>query len=77
MILYSIVPGEVVFEYNENPVTSFLEMEYLGEKVVVSQTDDNKYVICRLISTSPKAYLDPRLQPGMVIERSFPNGKNQ
>ena len=77
MILYSIVPGEVVFEYNENPVISFLEMEYLGEKVVVSQTDDNKYVICRLISTSPKAYLDPRLQPGMVIERSFPNGKNQ
>jgi len=77
VILYSIVPGEVVFEYNENPVTSFLEMEYLGEKVVVSQTDDNKYVICRLISTSPKAYLDPRLQPGMVIERSFPNGKNQ
>lgn len=77
MILHSIVPGEVVFGYNGSSATNFLEMEYMGEKVVVSQTGDGKYVICRLISTSPKAYLDPRLQPGVVIERSFPDGKNQ
>lgn len=68
MILYSIVPVEVVFsacggQEEMRPV----EMEYLGEKVQVMPAGNNNFIICRIISTSPKAFLNPQLQPGTVI----------
>lgn len=70
MILYSIVPSEVVFgDYSANPVSASMEMDYMGYRVQVSALPNNQYVINRLISTSPKAYLDPRLQPGTVIRK--------
>ena len=70
MILYSIIPAEFVFENMEDSgIHEYLEMEYLGERVIVSPLDDNQFVIDRLISTSLKAYLNPRLQPGSIIKR--------
>jgi hypothetical protein len=69
VIYYSIIPLEVVFGPTlENQQKKFIEIDYLGEKVEVMPTENNKYVINRLISTSPKAYLNPKLQPGSIIE---------
>ena len=69
MILYSIVPFEVVFkDYYERDHQSKIEMDYLGEKVVVVPLSNNRYRIERLISTSPKAYLYPKLMPGSIIQ---------
>jgi hypothetical protein len=69
VILYSIIPVEVVFrsdnyleEYN------FIEVEYEGERIEVIQLQDNTYKVNRLISTSPKMYLNPKLMPGSIIE---------
>ncbi|AUS96298.1 hypothetical protein CDQ84_05055 [Clostridium thermosuccinogenes] len=76
MILYSIVPWEIVFKNDDSSGSTFLEMEYIGEKVIVSPTQDNRYVINRIISTSPKAYLNPKLQPGVVIDRAMLDGRN-
>lgn len=68
MILYSIIPAEVVFENRESKGnTGLLEVEYLNEKVVVSPLENNQFIIDRIISTSPKAYLNKKLQPGTVI----------
>jgi len=71
VILYSIIPYEIVFgnQCSEN-TNSFLEIDYLGEKVQVSPLENNRYIIQRLISTSVKAFLDPRLQPGTIIRRT-------
>ncbi|HPD01657.1 MAG TPA: YlzJ-like family protein, partial [Acetivibrio sp.] len=44
-----------------------LELNYLGEKVVVVPLSNNRYRIERVISTSPKAYLNPKLMPGSII----------
>ncbi len=76
MILYSIVPWEVVFKNNnEKTIERYIEMDYLGEKVLATPAGENRYVINRIISTSPRAYLNPRLQPGQYIEARIETGK--
>ena len=68
MILYSIIPVEIVFEsLNQQDEIKYFETEYLGEKLQVAQMENNRYMITRLISTSPKSYLNPGLQPGSII----------
>lgn len=69
MILYSIIPIDVVFgcQYNCEEF-KFVEIEYEGEKVLVSPLSNSTYRVDRLISTSPKAYLNPKLMPGQIIE---------
>jgi len=69
VILYSIIPVEVVFgeQYNDDN-NRFIEIEYEGEKVIVSPLSNSTYRINRVISTSPKVYLNPKLMPGQIIE---------
>jgi hypothetical protein len=73
-MFYSIVPLSVVFSnMEEEKGQTFKEIEYLGEKVVVTSTAQNEYVINRILSTSPKAFLNPKLQPGTVIKGELKN----
>ncbi|HOV27857.1 MAG TPA: YlzJ-like family protein [Pseudobacteroides sp.] len=75
MILYTIVPDETIFNYdnsinnstNASQNAATMEMEYMGEKVQVYKNSNNKYVIGRILSTSLSAYLNPKLQPGREI----------
>lgn len=70
MILYSVIPPEVVFGNNQdNYYNSFREIDYMGQKVQVAALSNNEFVITRLISTSPGDYLNPRFQPGTVIKK--------
>ena len=68
MILYSIIPDEVIFGNNDIE-SKFIELKYMGERVQVFALSNSKFQISRLLSTSPKAYLNPSLQPGTVIDR--------
>lgn len=71
MILYSIIPMEIVMGIYENSNVSkdeYTEMKYLGEMIQAVPIENNRYIIRRLISTSPKAYLNPRFQPGTIID---------
>lgn len=70
MILYSIIPAELVFSGYENE-SKYIEMDYMGEKVEVMPLSNSEYRINRLISTSPKAYLNPAFQPGTIIKGTF------
>lgn len=69
MILYSIIPVDIVFggDYDNKEISS-IEIEYEGEKVEVTPLANNTYKINRVISTAPKAYLNPKLMPGTLIE---------
>lgn len=68
MILYTIVPTEIIFgNIGENSGNKFIEIEYMGEKVIVSPNENDGFVINRVISTSPQAYLNAKLQPGTTI----------
>lgn len=70
MIIYSIIPAEVVFSRQDSGAIEeeIKEIEYLGEKVQVSPLTNNRSVIRRIISTNPGVYLNPLLQPGTIIE---------
>ncbi|HHX17800.1 MAG TPA: hypothetical protein GX727_02945 [Clostridium sp.] len=71
MILYSIVPVEIVFGNFSNQIkeNEYVELEYLGEKIIAIPLSNNRYKIDRIISTSPKVYLNPNLAPGTIIEQ--------
>jgi hypothetical protein len=71
MILYTIVPYNVIFGFGSEIYSQIFEIEYLGEKVQVYSLKDNEYIINRVVSTSPKAFLKPELQPGTVIKAGF------
>lgn len=73
MILYSIIPVDVVFGSKNNFLKeyNFIEVEYEGEKIEVTPLQGSTYRVNRLISTSPKTYLNPKLMPGSVIEIGF------
>lgn len=74
MIMYSIIPNEIIFkDIKENEESGYIEIDYLGEKVQVIESTNNKYVINRIISTSLKAFINPNLQPGTIIEGNIKN----
>lgn len=69
MILYSIIPVDLVFGSNNFAEGyNFVEVEYEGEKIEATPLQGSTYRVNRLISTSPKTYLNPKLMPGSIIE---------
>lgn len=68
MILYSIIPAEVVFKNGSQPSEiRLLEADYMGKRVEVMQISDQSFKIVRLIDTNPKAYLNPLFEPGSTV----------
>ncbi|NLK85866.1 MAG: hypothetical protein GX279_00030 [Clostridiaceae bacterium] len=68
MILYSIVPPEIVFNGFEGDAgIKHIQGEYRGEKVLVVRMTDGSYTMSRLISTRPSSFLDPAFQPGTTV----------
>lgn len=67
MIIYSIVPPDIIFSNFEETATDKMEVEYMGVKLEVVPISNNRFVISRIFSSSPKTYLDPKLQPGSII----------
>lgn len=68
MILYSIIPPEVVFQglFDMQEQQHYMA-EFKGEKVMVTKRPDNHFEITRLLSTRPALYLDPAYQPGSPV----------
>lgn len=72
MILYSIVPAEIVFQgtgYLDG--IKYFEAEYMGVRITAAQMPDKSYVISRILDTSPQLFLNPALQPGNTIDGSL------
>ncbi|PYG87551.1 YlzJ-like protein [Ruminiclostridium sufflavum DSM 19573] len=72
MIIYSIYDKEVVFGnqgYGEHTNISYSNMDIGGVSVQVSKTNNADLRIERILSTNPRDYLNPKLQPGCLIQR--------
>lgn len=68
MIIYSIVPVEVIFQNVDiEDYQRAVTVEYMGEMIEAVPAGNMSYTITRVISTSPKAYLRPELQPGKEV----------
>ena len=66
MILWSIVPTEIVFE-DLSTKPAYEEVEYIGMKCVVEKIGSPQYRIVKLLTTNPSDYLRGELQPGTIF----------
>jgi hypothetical protein len=62
------MPLEFIFGDPGYKVGEISEIDYMGVRVQVTKDSGRGTVINRIISTSPKAYLNPKLQPGNIID---------
>ncbi len=70
MIIYTIVPPEVIFNQQEGCEQKSQCIAYDGNFLEVTHMNGSKYKINRVISTDLNTYLDPDFQPGSTIEGS-------
>ena len=62
-MIWSIVPVEVIFGSGPTP-QSLQTRDYLGRRIAVRQGR-----VDALLSTDPADFLDPRFQPGSLVEK--------
>jgi hypothetical protein len=66
MLLYTTVPIEQIFPTDID--LQYQEMDLgVGKKVIVERINDSQCKIVRLISTDAYDYLNPKYQPGSII----------
>ena len=73
MILHTIMPLEYIFnkdssEYNKS---DYVDIEYMNEKIQAIELSNGNYIINRLLSSNPSAFLNPNLMPGRIIKRTY------
>lgn len=70
MILYTMMPQEMVFPEEHNRPESQIFVEYNGVHVLAEKDDEMNYRIVRVMSTDPAHYLNPDCTPGTKISLS-------
>jgi len=75
MILYTIYDQNVIFQNGgfgeQQSNASYSEMNVDGIMVQVSQNNNADIHVERIISTNPSDYLNPKFQPGCIIQNSL------
>lgn len=67
MVLYTIVPPEVIWQ-NSDKIVSPEELTYLGQKVLAEPLEQpGEFKLVQLLSSDPALFLDSNFQPGTVI----------
>lgn len=67
MILYSVIPTEVIFQGMEQYNPQYEEIELHGVSMQVERISNNEARIVRLYSVNPQDFLNPALTPGTLI----------
>ena len=65
MILYTIMPEEVLYPADETVFTKQRLVNCGGCDLVVEATPDNEYKVVRILSSDPQHYL--QYQPGQKV----------
>ncbi|MCM8900797.1 YlzJ-like family protein [Caldicoprobacter algeriensis] len=69
MILHTIVPLQFIFgDFTAQTRPGFRIIEWNNVKLEVLPAGQQRYQINRILSTNPFDYLNPRLQPGTIIQ---------
>ncbi|MGG3913084.1 YlzJ-like family protein [Rossellomorea vietnamensis] len=66
MILYTMVPNDLVFPTDENEFTGQMMINYQGVPLLVQQ-EESKYRIIRVMSSDPAHYLNDQICPGEYL----------
>lgn len=67
MVLWTIVPEEVIFSDYYKAISAYEEINYSGTMLITEILSPGQYRIVRIMSTDPQDFLRPELQPGTVL----------
>ncbi|MEH7177157.1 YlzJ-like family protein [Neobacillus vireti] len=67
MILYTMMPQELIFPTEAESLTKQQTVTYQGVSLIVEQIDSQNVQVVRVLSSDPQHYLDERLCPGAKI----------
>ncbi|WP_449540065.1 YlzJ-like family protein [Ferdinandcohnia sp. Marseille-Q9671] len=68
MILYTMMPQELIYPQDEQHESNLKFVDINGVSLAVSQASNGEYTIERIMSTNPQHYLDGRYSPGQKIK---------
>ncbi|MEH7094588.1 YlzJ-like family protein [Neobacillus vireti] len=71
MILYTMMPSELIFPAEQVEESKQKLITYQGVSMLVEQTDSEHVEVVRILSSDPQHYLNQQLCPGAKI--SFAN----
>ncbi|MED3624205.1 YlzJ-like family protein [Neobacillus thermocopriae] len=71
MILYTMMPHELIFPYDGNAYEKQQMVSYQGIPLLVEPVDQQNVQVLRILSSDPQHYLHANLSPGSKI--SFSN----
>lgn len=67
MILYTMMPQELIFPADLHVTNKLTSVNINGIPLLVSQANNGGYEIVRLLSSDPQHYLESRFMPGAKI----------
>jgi hypothetical protein len=67
MILYTMMPHELIFPVQEQDYEQTELVSYQGVPLLVEKTEDYGYRVIRVVSTDPQHYLNDQFCPGTKI----------
>ena len=67
MIMYTMMPEELIFPINQEIYDSQQVINFNGIPLLVAKTETHEYELIRVLSTDPNHYLHIQLQPGTKI----------
>lgn len=71
MILYTMMPQELIFPYETDSIPKQQTITYQGIPLLVELTDQQNVQVIRVLSSDPQHFMDNRVSPGAKI--SFAN----
>jgi len=67
MVIYTpMLIEEVLKDYDK--IKELKEINYQGKRLQVEMLESGQCRIVRILSSSPQDYLDPKLQPGLILQ---------
>lgn len=67
MILYTMMPYELIFPCESDSTQSQQTITYNGIPLLVELTDPQTFQVIRVLSSDPQHFLDDRYTPGTKI----------
>ena len=67
MILYTMMPPELIFPYETESPSQQQMVSYQGIPLLVEMMDGQNAQVIRILSTDPQHYMDNQICPGTKI----------
>ena len=66
-MIWTIMPEDVIMEGSDQ-IKASQEYTYRQRRILGYPVEDGRVCIVQIISSDPKDYLDPRFQPGTLVD---------